>query len=39
MKDCGESVSELMIGGGGTITRNYTQYSLTCVFLPFVHVL
>jgi len=25
VKDCGESVSELMIlGGGGAITRNYT---------------
>jgi len=24
--------------GGGAITRNYTQYSLTWVFFPFVHV-
>ena len=35
MKDWGESVSELMIK---KITRNCTQYSLTWVFLPFVHV-
>jgi len=32
----GESVSELMIKK--TITRNCTQYSLTWVFLPSVHV-
>ena len=38
MKDWGESVGELMIGGGGTITRNCTQYSVIRVFLPFVHV-
>jgi len=33
----GESVSELMIGKK-TITRHCTQYCLTVVFLPFVHV-
>jgi len=37
MKDWGESVSELMIEKK-TITRNCTQYCLTWVFLPFVHV-
>ena len=36
MKDWGENLSELMIKK--TITRNCTQYSLTWVFLPFVHV-
>ena len=35
-KDWGESVSELMILKN---TRNCTHYSLTWVFLPFVHVL
>ena len=38
MKDRGESVSELMIGEKITITRNCTQYCLTGVCLPFVHV-
>ena len=38
MKDWGESVSELMIVKKKTITRNCTQYCLTWVFLPFVHV-
>ena len=32
----GESVSKLMITK--TVTRNCTQYSFTCVFLTFVHV-
>jgi len=39
VKDGGESVSELMIGGGGEITRNFTQSSLIGVFLPFVYVI
>jgi len=34
----GDSVSELMIGKKKTITRNCTQYCLTWVFVPFVHV-
>ena len=38
VKDWGESVSELVIGVGETITRNCTQYCPTWVFLPFVHV-
>jgi len=39
VKDFGENVSELMVGGeGGAIIRNYTQYSLTWMFLPFVRV-
>ena len=33
MKDCGESASELVIE-----KKNCTQYCLTWVFLPFVHV-
>ena len=37
VEDWGESASELTIGKK-TITRNCTQYSLTWVFLPFVHV-
>ena len=37
VKDWGESVSELMIKKK-TVTRNCTQYCLTWVFLPFVHV-
>ena len=37
VKDWGESVSELMIGKK-TITINWTQYCLTWVFLPSVHV-
>jgi len=36
-KDWGESVSELMVGKK-TITTNCTQYCLSWVFLPFVHV-
>ena len=36
VKDWGESVSELMIGGKKT--TNCTQYCLDWVFLPFVHV-
>ena len=36
VKDCGESVSELIMWG--RITRNYMQYSHISVFLPFVHV-
>ena len=35
VKDWGESVSELVIGGG---TRNCTQYCPTWVFLPYVHL-
>jgi hypothetical protein len=42
VKDWCESVSELVIGGvgggGETITRNCTQFCLTWVFLPFLHV-
>ena len=37
MKDRGESVCELMIEKK-KVTRNYTQYCLAWVFLPFVHV-
>jgi len=37
VKDWGESVSELMIEKK-TITINWTQYCLTWVFLPSVHV-
>jgi len=37
VKDWGESLSELMIEKK-TITRNCTQYCLTWMFLPFVHV-
>ena len=36
VKDWGESISELMIKK--KISKNCTQYSLTWVFLPFVHV-
>ena len=38
VKGWGESVSELVIGGKNTITRNCTQFCLAGVFLPFVHV-
>ena len=36
VEDWGESASELMIVK--KITKNCTQDSLACVFLPFVHV-